>query len=340
MLNFNFNLIYNPTIIAILSIIIILVVLVIYYLYYYQYYNYNYNDNELINFEITPVTPTRPTHVTYYNHSLIDKYPPNNDKFPEFKKAKSYKVELNPGSSLFIPAGWWHWVFSEGNCIAFSHIIHNFDEDNIKEKQTHDYKAKSVKYYNNITRSNGNENVIIDFTKHSNESIPLVYNDSNINIITESFLQEKLDKINLLLSKTSTIVTVNKPNNTTLKIINGQYKYFTIVNNSPDFYGYIGMNPLNKEDFSKFINTEWEALANNPNEKTKEKTKEKIKKKNDIYLWHSKKKIDTGLHYDITDNLLTLHSGKKTVMLFPPSESKYLYNELLNNTGNYGVFKI
>ena len=324
MLNFNFNLIYNPTIIAILSIIIVLLILLIYYLYYYQYYNDNYNN--LINFEIISVAPKTPHHVRYYNHSLIDKYPPNNDKFPEFKKAKSYKVELKPGSSLFIPAGWWHWVFSEGNCIAFSHIIHNFDEDNIKEKQTHDYKDKSVKYYNN--------NEIIDFNKHSNESTPLVYNDSNINIITESFLEEKLDKINLLVSKTNTVVTPNKPNNTTIQIINGQYKYFNILNNSADFYGYIGMNPLNKEDFSKFINTEWSALAN------KEKEKEKIKKKNDIYLWHSKKKIDTGLHYDITDNLLTLHSGKKTIMLFPPSESKYLYNELLNNTGNYGVFQI
>ena len=61
---------------------------------------------------------------------------------------------------------------------------------------------------------------------------------------------------------------------------------------------------------------------------------------NDIYLWHSKKSIDTGLHYDITDNLLTLHSGKKTILLFSPSETKYLYNELMKNTNNYAHFRI
>jgi len=310
MLNFNYKLIYSPVFITILLITFILVILLIY---------YNFFKYKIINYEIQSVKPKKQNIVTYYNHSLIDKFPVINNKFPEFKNALIHKVELKCGNSLFIPAGWWHWVFSEDNCIAFSHIVHNFDENAVKKKQTQNYKDIKIKYYNSKN---------IDYIKHSNESIPLIYNDPSINIITESFLEENLDKINLMISKTNTIVNVNKENNTTNNIINGNYKYFNILNNSSDYFSYIGMSQLNKDKFKQFINNEWSKFANTKNNK------------NDIYLWHSKKIIDTGLHYDITDNLLTIHSGKKTILLFPPSETKYLYNELLNNVDNYGYFTI
>ena len=305
----NYNLIYNNYIIIGIVLIIIIALLI-------YYYKIIYTN---INFEINSVIPTVPKIVTYYNHSLINKYPVNNYEFPEFKKAKSYTVELKSGNSIFIPAGWWHWVFSKENCIAFSHIIHNFHENTVKEKQNLDYKEKNIKFYNH------NNYKYIDFIKHSNDSIPFIYNDSNINKITETFLENTLNKINLLASKTKTIVTADKLNNTTITIINGNYKYFNILNSSA-YYSYIGMSPLDKTDFTKFINNRWESSAKTA--------------KNDIYLWHSKKNIDTGLHYDITDNLLTLHSGIKQILLFPPSETKYLYNDQLNNIQNYGIFSI
>ena len=308
----NYNLIYNPIFITCFFITFILLLLLIYFFY--------YNYTQTLNFEIQNIQPKTPKVITYYNHSLIDKYPVNNNKFPEFKNATSYKVELNPGDSLFIPAGWWHWVFSEDNCIAFSHIIHNFDEDAITEKQSHNYKKKTIKYYNYNNRNS------IDFIKHSTDSMPLAYNNPTINKLTNFFLEQTLDKANIMVSKTNTIHSVNKSGNTTMLIINGKYEYFNILNNSPNYYCYIGMMPLDKEKFKYFINNDWNIFANTNNNK------------NDIYLWHSKKNIDTGLHYDITDNLLTLHSGKKTIMLFPPSEKKYLYNKLLNNINNFGRF--
>jgi hypothetical protein len=315
MLNFNYDLIYNPVFIwsFIVSLLVFICIFSI------LYYKYVYNTT--INFEILPVTPKKPIIVTYYNHSLIDKYPVNTYKFPEFKHASQHKVKLSAGDSIFIPAGWWHWVFSEGDCIAFSHIIHNYNENIIKEKQSHNYKDKTIKYYIN----NANN---IDFAKYSDESTPLVYNSNNLNFLTESVLENSVDKTNLLVSKTNTIVTSNKPENTTITLINGTFKDFLILNKSNKYYSYIGMSPLDKNTFNKYINNEWTNFANSKNSK------------NDIYLWYSKKKIDTGLHYDITDNLLTLHSGKKTILLFPPSETKYLYNELLNNIKNYGYFHI
>ena len=300
----NLYLIYN-----IIFIITVIILLTIYY-------------KKKLYYEILPIKPKIPYEVTYYNHSLINNYPPDNKLFPKFNKALSYKINLTIGDSLFIPAGWWHWVFSKNNCIAFSHIIHNFDEESVKNKQKENYKKKFIKYYDN------NNKEYIDFKKHSNESIPLVYNESTINKISETFLEKTLEKVNLLVSNTNTIVCVNKGENTTTQIINGKYKYFKILNTYENNYNYIGMSPLDKNNFEKFINDKWEAFANSKNFK------------NNIYLWHSKKTINTGLHYDITDNLLTMHSGEKTVILFPPSETKYLYNELLENIKNYGYFNI
>jgi len=55
-------------------------------------------------------------------------------------------------------------------------------------------------------------------------------------------------------------------------------------------------------------------------------------------IWISSNKHDTGLHYDDEDGVLTVVSGEKEVVLFPPSDSKYLYpynNEYeWKNTGN------
>ncbi len=42
-------------------------------------------------------------------------------------------------------------------------------------------------------------------------------------------------------------------------------------------------------------------------------------------LWYNVTKMDTGLHYDDMDGLLCVLEGEKTVYLYPPSESKYLY---------------
>lgn len=302
----NFNLIYNNYIIICIVIIIIIIL--------FYYYKKQYN---IINFEIYSVVPNVSKNIIYYNHSLIHKFPVNNFEFPEFNKAKSYTIELKTNNSIFIPAGWWHWVFSKNNCIALSHIIHKYDENIIKQKQIFDYKEKNIKYYNNYKD--------INFIKHCNDSQPFVYNDSSLNILTESFLDNKLNKINLLVSKTNNIVNANKLNNTTITILNGNYKYFNILNNS-NYYSYIGMTPLDKIEFKKYINSKWELSAKTA--------------KNDIYLWHSKKNIDTGLHYDITDNLLTVHSGIKKILLFPPSETKYLYNYKLNNIDQYGLFII
>ena len=54
-------------------------------------------------------------------------------------------------------------------------------------------------------------------------------------------------------------------------------------------------------------------------------------------MWCSNKKIDTGIHYDITHNLLHVITGKKTVYLYPPSEKKNLYIKEMLRTTKEGI---
>lgn len=51
---------------------------------------------------------------------------PDKRYFPNFYKAKGHEVILNPGDCLFLPAGWWHWVFSEGTGSSGLNIALNF----------------------------------------------------------------------------------------------------------------------------------------------------------------------------------------------------------------------
>jgi hypothetical protein len=44
--------------------------------------------------------------------SIIEEFP-DKEKYPLFYNAKSIEYNLYPGEKLFIPSGWWHFVFSE-----------------------------------------------------------------------------------------------------------------------------------------------------------------------------------------------------------------------------------
>ena len=45
----------------------------------------------------------------------------------------------------------------------------------------------------------------------------------------------------------------------------------------------------------------------------------------DYNIWISSNRHDTGLHYDDEDGVLTVIDGEKEIILFPPSDSNYLY---------------
>ena len=255
--------------------------------------------------------------VIYFNHSVIDSYPPCIDRFPTFKHARSFRMVLTHGDSLFIPSGWWHWVFSDEHCIAISHVVHSHESEVVRMKQTGVTFKEPVVY--SPTRA-------IDFKKHIAESVPFVFKDPRLRAISNDVLARELTGVHLLLSKTSTCNPVDKSDHPTMQIVNATYHDFVQLRHS-DYNAYIGMSPLSKRDFTPYLNRDWAAYV------------ARTGRPNHVYLWQSHKPTETGLHYDITDNMLTVHSGRKTVLLFPPSETNYLYNAPLTNSRHAGYLR-
>ena len=260
------------------------------------------NSHHTIPLQVIQIHQHNPSDdVIYYNHSLIDAYPPSIERFPTFNIARSFRMVLTHGDSLFIPAGWWHWVFSDEHCIAISHVVHSHASDGVRMKQT-GVSFKEPAIYSPTH--------MIDFKTHSTESVPFMFNDPRLRIISDEVLAHTLQDVNLLLSKTGTFNPVNKSDNPTMQIVNATYHDFVQLRKL-DYHAYIGMSPLSKRDFTPYLNRDWTEYVN------------RRECPNNVYLWQSHKPTETGLHYDITDNLLKVHSGHKTVLLFPPSETKH-----------------
>ncbi|TNV77256.1 hypothetical protein FGO68_gene12138 [Halteria grandinella] len=73
------------------------------------------------------------------NYSPVDFVRPDYQKYPLFKNAMVYHIQLLPGDCLFLPAVWWHQVESSpGECIAVSYWYksNNEIENVVLEGQT------------------------------------------------------------------------------------------------------------------------------------------------------------------------------------------------------------
>ena len=102
-------------------------------------------------------------------------------------------------------------------------------------------------------------------------------------------------------------------------------------------------NDITNSTFGKFYNSGIDGnnivtidstASGNDNELLKKKIKSKatlpkhklVKTEGFGYnIWASSGKHDTGMHYDLFDGILTIIEGEKTITMFPPSDSDYLY---------------
>ena len=93
--------------------------------------------------------------ITYkpkFFHSRINaKYnyenPPNVSflKYPLYYLTKPFVFELFPGDCLYIPYGWWHWIFSKGETMALNQWFNsNINIDVNKRRKP--YKFKNINY--------------------------------------------------------------------------------------------------------------------------------------------------------------------------------------------------
>ena len=89
--------------------------------------------------------------ITYprFHHSRINALysydtPPKVDlsKYPLYYFVKPFVFELFPGDCLYIPYGWWHWVFSKGENMALNQW---FSKKNFKNKKPFKFKNYNFK---------------------------------------------------------------------------------------------------------------------------------------------------------------------------------------------------
>jgi hypothetical protein len=232
----------------------------------------------------------------FTSHSKIYSYPPNPIEFPNFYNCKEQIYILNPGDMLYIPPQWFHWVFSYPE-------IDSKNRENI---------AISYNIYDLFNKNVYNEFALgkpLKFTLDKE-------NHSFLNLELNNIISCNLNhKFSTFVTTTNTIVPVKKNLN---HIYKNDLTFQNILNlhEKEKFNINIGSNQIIPKMLdikiphiieTSFLNNEiipllWINLLNNKNSY-----------------------IETGLHYDITHNVLIQIKGTKVVRLFNPKYSKNLY---------------
>ena len=218
-------------------------------------------------------------------HSVINSYPPNPILYPNFYKCKELTFVLNPGDMLFIPKGWFHWVFSYPDTrenIAVSYAI--LDDNN-------------------------------DIRGEFKNQTPFIHTLDNIPLENYTFntLQQKYQssKFTVLKSKQNSIIPVIKTKHSQCK---KDYLTLTEIKSQQDIYNlYIGQDST--FEFPTIPNI---ILQNFPNSTIKYFYWLSLFNKTTKY-------IESGLHYDNYHGLLAQIKGTKIVKLYSPKYLNNLY---------------
>lgn len=233
--------------------------------------------------------------VQYTSHSKISEFPPNPVLFPKFYNCEELIFVLNPGDMLYIPPKWFHWVFSYD------------DEDTvIRENLAVSYNIfDSNDIYNEFYYR---EPFVLTLDKNNHSFLDLSF-DKLINYIPTDYKQL------YFITKGKTIIPIKKHNE------NIQLKKMNITEvlelyKSGIYNISIGQDEVLPKHLSIDIPNIIKRSFPNSNVKT--------------LLWlnllkNKQSYIETGLHYDITHNILVQVRGSKVVRLYKPSDAKNLY---------------
>lgn len=101
--------------------------------------HYDYNDNFLVQiYGIKKVFLVAPEETKYlyplpenFTKTQVSPLEPDFKKFPKFKKATIWTGEIKPGEVLYIPRGWFHYIYSPNESISLN--CWYGDEVNTKE---------------------------------------------------------------------------------------------------------------------------------------------------------------------------------------------------------------
>ena len=278
--------------------------------------------------------------ISLNNHSAIDgEYPllgaepqPDAKLFPLYYQAKKIGCTLNPGDILYLPKGWWHWIFSEDETIAVNFWF-NTKSKTFLNKLKLDISDRSIS--KNIFQQQylaKNQPLLLKQAAKSYQAIALWQRD---------YLATKQDLIipqfHAGFGQHSSFAPVHKPCFPKGDLANGKarcdrnnkiklfpqipfQKLCDQINKCPEF-NYVAFVPLSKRSSLLADIIIPDLLA-----------QQDI---NSINFWYSHGNLHTGLHYDDYENILLLIKGKKRVFLYPPNQSKFLYSQPLPMLLNY-----
>jgi hypothetical protein len=224
-------------------------------------------------------------------HSNITNYPIDYNTFPLVKNCEIHKIELCENQYLFIPENWFHWVFTEPNTLSVHYEINNI---NFIDDNNNFYK--SIKYSEPfLNEFNSKYNIKhMDFINKSlNHSYRATFSDTDDCIPVQKKQTKKFFHSNTLAN----IIDINITNNYHTYVGNNKIDSDNIMNNFRSINDIIDPNFHN--DIS-YVPSVWFTLN---------------------------KRVNSGLHYDPTPNLIYIVDGKKTIYLFPPSCYNNLYIE-------------
>ena len=267
------------------------------------------------------------------NHSAIDgDYPqleaepqPDANLFPLYYQARKIECTLNPGDMLYIPKGWWHWIFSQDEAIAVNFWFNTQSTTSVNQLQL------------DICNRTIDQDIFQQQYLAKNQPLLIKHGGKNWPAITlwqRDYLANKKDLIIPQffsgLGQHSSFAPVDKPcwknsetfssrcrdRNNKIKLFPqiGFQKLCQKINEDPQL-NYVAFIPLS---------TQSSLLA--------DLTKPYLLERQDINsinFWYSYGKLHTGLHYDDYENILVLVKGTKRVFLYPPNQGKFLYSQTL-----------
>lgn len=251
------------------------------------------------------------------NHSLINSFPIDYNKFPLAKNYNYVEIILNPGDYLLIPKEWSHWIFSEPGTIAISYSINNIlgkHEKNKVNKCTAGAKGTFGENKDNIIFNSITKNLAHTGTYKC-----------NYNLNYKDFIYSSLNyDFKFICSDTMDVCPVIKPSGNNNKIT-FKAKLRDILNDKTyiNKYLYIGQQNIDVYDETNdFYN-----LFNIPNF---DNIVNDVSFTYTPRLWFNfDKPVDSGLHYDKIDSILYVLTGRKKVLLSHPQFLQYIYLGIL-----------
>ena len=224
---------------------------------------------------------------------------------------------------LYIPQGWWHWIFSQDEAIAVNFWFNTQSTTSVNQLQLDicDYTIEQDIFQQQYLAKN--QPLLI---KHGGKNWPA------ITLWQRDYLANKKDLIIPQffsgLGQHSSFAPVDKP------CWNNRYR-----NQKIKLFPQIEFQKLSQKiseepqlNYVAFITLSARSSLLDNITKPDLLEKQNI---NSINFWYSYGNLHTGLHYDDYENILVLVKGTKRVFLYPPNQSKFLYPQTLPMLFNF-----